>query len=72
VAGLLQVLLTTVWRGWRQDHPLQYPPSTQSPHEVPQEVPEEDASVAPVAPVVPVALSTPPSANLLTTAPPGN
>jgi AI-2E family transporter len=25
VAGLLQVLLTTVWRGWRQDHPLQYP-----------------------------------------------
>ena len=43
VAGLLQVLLTTLWRGWRQDHPLQYPPTlTQSP-------PTQEASIEPPA-----------------------
>ncbi len=25
VAGLLQVLLTTLWQEWRQNHPIQYP-----------------------------------------------
>jgi predicted PurR-regulated permease PerM len=40
VAGLVQVLLTSLWQGWRHDHPLQYPTaSTQSPP--PQEAPIE-------------------------------
>ena len=61
VAGLLQVLFTTLWRGWRQDHPLQYPQATT----------DENAIVAPVMPVAPIMLSTPSNASILTT-PPGN
>ncbi len=49
VAGLLQVLLTTLWRGWRQGHPIQYPSQYPSAS---QEVTEEDAAHG--APLVPV------------------
>jgi predicted PurR-regulated permease PerM len=59
VAGLLQVLLTTLWRGWRQDHPVQYPQATT----------EANAIVAPVTPVAPIMLSTPSNASILTTPP---
>ena len=48
VAGLVQVLLTSLWQGWRHDHPLQYPTaSTQSPppQEAPIESPVRPASV---------------------------
>jgi predicted PurR-regulated permease PerM len=59
VAGLLQVLLTTLWRGWRQEHPIQYP----------QEVAEED-----VTPVVAGVATTPsaPSNNGAPAASPGS
>jgi len=41
VAGLLQVLLTSLWQGWCHDHPLQYPLApTQSP-------PTQEASIEP-------------------------
>jgi predicted PurR-regulated permease PerM len=48
VAGLLQVLLTSLWQGWRHDHPLQYPLApTQSPptQEAPIEPPVRAAAV---------------------------
>jgi predicted PurR-regulated permease PerM len=31
VAGLLQVLLTTLWQEWRQQHPIQFPQDMAEP-----------------------------------------
>jgi uncharacterized membrane protein YraQ (UPF0718 family) len=52
VAGLLQVLLTSLWQGWRHDHPLQYPlaptqspPTQEAPIEPPIEPPVRAAAV---------------------------
>jgi predicted PurR-regulated permease PerM len=57
VAGLLQVLLTTLWQEWRQQHPVQFP----------QDVAEEDislnavgAATTPSPPSVATALTAPP------------
>jgi predicted PurR-regulated permease PerM len=51
-AGLLQVLLTSLWQGWRHDHPLQYPlaptqspPTQEAPIEPPIEPPVRAAAV---------------------------
>jgi predicted PurR-regulated permease PerM len=46
VAGLLQVSLTTLWRGWRQDHPLQYPTAPTQPPSTPSP-PAQEASTEP-------------------------
>jgi len=68
VAGLLQVLLTTLWRGWRQGHPIQYPSQYPSASLASQEVTEEDAARgAPLVPVSPV-FPTPPTAGALVAA----
>jgi len=59
------VLLTTLWRGWRQGHPIQYPSQYPSAS---QEVTEEDAARgAPLVPVSPV-FPTPPTAGALVAA----
>jgi predicted PurR-regulated permease PerM len=57
VAGLLQVLLTTLWQEWRQNHPIQFP----------QDVAEEHVALnvaggasAPRPPSVATALTAPP------------
>ena len=59
VAGLLQVLLTTLWRGWREDHPIQFPADV------------TEADVALDAAEVATTPSVPPLASALA-APPGN
>jgi len=47
VAGLLQVLLTSLWQGWRHDHPLQYPTAS-TQHPLTQEAPIEPPIEPPV------------------------